>query len=223
MSKVVYYTVDGTQSTDTTSYYYNGGTPTSPGSPCLTGISNSLVVTPDGGWTTNIYQAETSYYANYGPRQGLVVQEKRPDGSVLGRQWETNQPAGRWGVESNRSNLYVSWEYETAVDSSGSPVIVKTRQFVPDQNGNQVVVQDRAWSGWTGTAPSTPTVGALARVTNSTPLYPAPVLNSSTSNANLYLQTTAPAIWNLTHERTITDGGGILAPILFTTMTAMGI
>lgn len=180
-------------------------------------ISQSGITTitaPDGGVTTQYYY--TVAYDN--EFSGRVYNEVRPDGTIVERIWQNNQPNGFLFGSMRRLNTYVKTEFTTIADAAGNPTLTAIKDFNYDKNGNVTKIVEYDWVSYSTiqhASSGPPVVTGIpigitpVRITeNAYYNQTEDATNTTTNNPNSYWNTTAPLIRNALASTKVTKANG---------------
>ena len=167
------------------------------------------ITAPDGGVTVETANGD-----------GLVFKTVHPDGTKIERIWNENptgsssQPAiGASSQSVNRplQNPFVSVEYTSYANQSGTPTGTEIKHFSYDKSGNLLQQQESDWVLYsaltraTDGEPSGP-FGSTLRTTTSTYNGPAPV-SGNVCLAGFYCDPSAARVLNQLNSRQVTGIG----------------
>lgn len=191
---------DGTSTPVTDSWSY-----------AVTGLHTSSSLTgPDSGVTQFFFKDTTSGM----PSAGQVYKEIYPNGDVLERNWQANQPPTSItpsGAGTAFMNFYIKTEFRSITDAAGNLAWTAIKDYSYDKNGNVTRVAEYDWVPYSAyvaaggiPAGSTPTKVTVTTYHNATP----DATNSTTDSAAAYWYTNAPTLRTANATNEIQTGTG---------------
>ncbi|HEU4932648.1 MAG TPA: HNH/ENDO VII family nuclease [Pyrinomonadaceae bacterium] len=177
----------------------------------VTGLHTSSTITgPDGG-VTQFFFKDTTLAA---PTAGQVYKEIYPNGEVLERNWQANQPPAAIassGSGATFMNYFVKTEFRSIPDAAGNLAWTAIKDYSYDKNGNVTRVAEYDWVPYTSyvnaggiPAGSTPTRVTVTTYHNATP----DATNNTTDTGAAYWYTNAPSLRTASASNEIQTGTG---------------
>jgi RHS repeat-associated protein len=173
--------------------------------------SGSTVVGPDGGQTIQLYNDTSSPR----PDAGLVLSETYPNGEIIERTWQSNQPSATTGFDTAypSANFYVKREFHSIPNAVGTLVWTSIKEYDYDKNGNVTRESDYDWVPYStahggggvfpfGLTPSRIVINAYKNATVNAE-------NNTTEQSNAYWNALAPRVRNLPAASEVRDGSGL--------------
>jgi hypothetical protein len=173
------------------------------------GNTGSVIISPDGGTTSQIH-GDTSF-AN--ATNGLALRTVQPDGTTIERIWQQNLPIGLNPQVQN--NPYVKTEFTSITDAAGNLAQTSIKDYNYDKNGNVTQVKEYDWVPYSsihsGGDLVIPPGAPLKRVTTTSFFNQTPDATSSSATGNCYWNLSAPNLRNAVASTQISDGSQVLA------------
>lgn len=119
------------QTTDTWEYATTYYTLDSGGSAPPYATASVTMTAPNGGVSSEYYTEE-----------GELYKSVRPDGSIVEKVYQLNEPYSDYFVTGARANVFPKYEFVSITDSGGTPTKTAIKEYTQDKNGNTTSVKE---------------------------------------------------------------------------------